>query len=45
MDNSINSNRFWGDLIAVFLDRDFLQGHIGIGKGELVLNWKRRDLD
>ena len=27
------------------LRRDFLQGHVVTGGGEMVLNWKRVDLD
>jgi len=47
---SLEKRRHWGDLKAAFqylrgptgnLGRDFSQGHVVIGQGEMVSNWKR----
>jgi len=51
---SLGKSRLLGDLIAAFqylkrpkrkLEKDFLQGHVVIGQGVMVLNYKRVDLD
>jgi len=44
---NLQKRRFWGDLIAALqylkgptrkLERDFLQGHVLTGQGEIALN-------
>jgi len=51
---SLEKRRPWEDLLAAFqylkgaykkLERDFLQGPVGIGQGVMALNWKRVGLN
>jgi len=49
----LEKRRLWGDLVTPFqclkgpirkMERDYLQGHVGIGQGVMALNGKRVDL-